>query len=854
MSDRKENAARLPGSHGRIRTLVTRLTHPVLTGLGVAGFVALASMLLTRGLDHGAQRITEADVGQAAKMEVRATQPFYVPDEATTSRLRDEAARAVPNVYVYDPSVVEGHVAIIREAFALMREGFDRYDREVQTAAVQAKAQGPAPSEAVARAVAPTAPVKGIPLDGPESAAGRPLPPAVRRPIAERLRRFLAERRPEFLKLLPLTPAELDSLAKMRFSRAAETMAVRVLSAALDNAVVRDKVKFLIDISGGALLRREGTSKTTALEKVVNAAEVLDLVGARAKISEAAGDLLTDLPQSARDAIAGCARRLVVENLTFDPQATAQSRQRARDAVPAQVRYYPRGSTLLRQGDVITSDHLRLLEAMAPSTSGPDATRTFFGNAFFVSLLAMLAYVATRLRVVRRKPRTRDYFFVGLVLLVTLFLARSSIEISEILHERWTVIPLSVFLLAIPLSLGTMLVRLVLSPEIAILFAFESTLLAGLLGGASVQFAAYAFVGSLTAAVSTGRVRQRVHLLRVGLQVGLAQLGAVFCLTLASGQGAFPLGEASTAPAQGLFDLAFLYDLAAGLVSGVLAGLLAAALIPVVEMVFGYTTDLKYLELANLESPLLKELFMRAPGTYHHSVVAGSLAEAAAEAIGANPSLARVGAYYHDVGKGKCPHYFAENLRGENPHDKLSPHMSALILKTHVKDGTEILRDSKLPQPIIDICEQHLGTTLIEYFFVKAGKRAAAEGTGEPAEEDFRYPGPKPQFRESALVFLADSVEAAARAIPEPTQPRLDEMVRRITRNKFMDGQLDECDLTLRDLDAIAKAMTRILVAIHHTRPQYPSQVEAEARAAEAPPANPAEPISLAEIRRSRTQ
>ena len=244
----------------------------------------------------------------------------------------------------------------------------------------------------------------------------------------------------------------------------------------------------------------------------------------------------------------------------------------------------------------------------------------------------------------------------------------------------------------------------------------------------------------------------------------------------------------------------------------------------VFEATFGYTTDIKLLELSNLNHPLLRELILRAPGSYQHSMMVGSLREAAAENIGCNSLLARVGAYYHDVGKAKNPGYFAENQKyGENPHDKLKPNMSALIIKAHVKDGIELARAHRLPKEIIDFIEQHHGTSLIRYFYHKA-KEMEDPDIPEVDEKDYRYPGPKPQSRETAICLLADGIEAASRAMPDKTPARLKGLVHNMINKAFTDGQLDECDLTLKDLNAIAQAFIRILNAIYHYRPEYPDQ------------------------------
>ena len=857
MTDRKD-PGRLPGGRPGATRDIRRWARPLGHGAVVLAFVVAASLLITR-TDGKRSQLSIADVGQPAKFDVSASQSAYVPDDVTTKRLRDEASRAVPFVYSHTPGARERQVALLQQAFSTGREGFARYNREVRAASggtVKAAAADPAPGAEAAAAAADGGASAGsgseaaaqkelarelelvtgsgsgrrrmprIEFDGPTSAGGRALPAYLHKAIAKRLAHVLHQKYGELTALLPLTSQELEALSRTRFSREAEQIVVRLLSTALDSVVARDKVKFLVDHSTGIVLRGRGASSLTRIEKVVSPGDVLDVSSARAKITELAAELLPELPPSLREALASCARRLVVENLTFDAEATARERASARAAVARQFRHYPRGAIIVRQGDLVTKAHLELLAAALPTSTAAAAVRSHVGNGLFVVLLGSLCFLATRLRVVRRRPGARDYLLLGALALLSLFLVRFAIEVSEVLHDRWGEVPLAAFFLCIPFAVGPLLVRLVLSIELATLFSISLSILVAAMTGGGSYLAAFAFAGSFTAAIASGHLRQRAQLLRAGLWVGIAQVGATLCLALAGGQGGFPLSEQAMvgAPEHGLFAPTFLLELAGALCSGLLTGLFAIAIVPVVELVFGYTTTMKYQELGSLENPLLKELFLRAPGTYHHSVVAGSLAEAAAEAIGANGALARVGAYYHDVGKGKCPHYFAENQRGENPHDRLSPHMSALILRRHVDDGVEILRQHKLPAPIIDICAQHLGTTLTEFFFVKARRLADEQNTAVPEEADFRYSGPKPQFREAALVFIADSVEAAGRSLADPSQPKLDDMVRRIIRSKFVDGQLDECDLTLRDLDAIAKAMTRVLVAIHHTRPQYPSQ------------------------------
>jgi hypothetical protein len=232
------------------------------------------------------------------------------------------------------------------------------------------------------------------------------------------------------------------------------------------------------------------------------------------------------------------------------------------------------------------------------------------------------------------------------------------------------------------------------------------------------------------------------------------------------------------------------------------------------------------LELANLDKPILKDLIVQAPGTYHHSIIVGSLAEAAAKAIDVNPLLARVSAYYHDIGKIKKPLYFSENQGGKgNPHDKLSPSMSSLILNAHVKDGVELAKRQKLGKKILDIIQQHHGTSLVSFFYQKA-KEKGNPGVESINEKDYRYLGPRPQTKEAGIVMLADAVEAASKTLSEPTSSRVKGLVSRIINNIFTDGQLDDCELTLRDLHYIEESFGRILTGIFHQRVEYPDSQE----------------------------
>jgi putative nucleotidyltransferase with HDIG domain len=266
----------------------------------------------------------------------------------------------------------------------------------------------------------------------------------------------------------------------------------------------------------------------------------------------------------------------------------------------------------------------------------------------------------------------------------------------------------------------------------------------------------------------------------------------------------------------------FSYSLIAGVGNGIFSSVVAIGLLPFLESIFGVTTAITLLELSNPNHPLLKELLMKAPGTYYHSMMVSNLAESAAESVKADALLTRVGAYYHDIGKLKRPYFFSENqLSGENPHARLSPNLSALIIGSHPKDGVELGRKHRLPDAILDIATQHHGTSMISFFYQLALEQSARD---DVTTANFRYEGPKPQSKEAAIIMLADAVEAGVRSLSKPSSNRVESMIRRMIKDKLEDGQLDQCDLTLKELDQIAEAFVYIMSGIYHSRIEYPEK------------------------------
>ena len=476
-------------------------------------------------------------------------------------------------------------------------------------------------------------------------------------------------------------------------------------------------------------------------------------------------------------------------NLVLDRAFTQTLRREAEEAVePVRVRIL-RGEIIVRRGDRITETHLRKLEALG-LIGVPTSWDIVLGTAVVIALLLGL----TAYYLFQYQPeiwRTNRYLLLwSLLVILTVLLARA-------------VVSLRLNLNLIPAAAGSILLTVLLRPRLALFSAAVLSILIGLIATSDLRTAFIAFTGSVVGVYAIRRISHRTDLIVAGLKVGLATAAAVIATGLLERQPVYP---------------AMVVDASSGIFNGVIVGLFSIGIMPYLENLFGLVTPIKLLELSNPAHPLLRRLQLEAPGTYHHSVIVGNLAEAAAEAIGADALLVRVGTYYHDIGKIRRPVFFVENQVGvDNPHERMAPSLSALTVAAHVRDGLELAREYGLPRVITDFIPEHHGTMLMTYFYHQALERG-----DQPEPGAYRYEGPKPQTRETAIVMLADAVEAAVRTLPRPTPDRIYEVVRRIVHERLEDGQLDECDLMFRDLEKIAQAFTRILTGIFHPRVEYP--------------------------------
>ncbi len=487
-------------------------------------------------------------------------------------------------------------------------------------------------------------------------------------------------------------------------------------------------------------------------------------------------------------------------NTFFNAEKTRLLKEAAMETVPPQQIIVRKNEKIVGTGDVVTPEQIAKLEALG-LTQAPIPWRVLIGNGLLVALLmvVILYYLYQQNKEIYRNPG--HLYLLWIIVVVVMIVSKAMIAINV---AQWPELS-ALFGYMAPMAAAGMLIAILLDSRLAVLIISIMCFFLMLMTDGQLRFGIVGLVGGITGVYTVSRLSQRGDLVRAGVYVSMANITAILIMEL--------IQDSSV----GLIITSALFF---GVTNGILSSILTIGLLPYLESTFKITSPVSLLELSHPSNPLLKRLLTEAPGTYHHSIVVGNLAEAAAEAIGAESLLTRVGAYYHDVGKLKRPYFFIENqLNQDNPHDKIAPTLSTLILTSHVKDGVELAKEYKLPQAIIDIIEQHHGSSLCTYFYHKALENGQNEFINE---EEFRYEGPKPRTKEAALVMLADSVEAAVRSLQNRTPGRIEGMVRKIIKDKLMDGQLDECDLTFKDLDTIASAFLQVLSGIFHARVEYP--------------------------------
>jgi putative nucleotidyltransferase with HDIG domain len=770
--------------------------------------LCLAAALVLLVLLHGWSEPQPFRKGSIAPHGVVARVPFEKPDPERTRAAQDRAAAQVRVVYAQDKAplvrlrdglknrvaeiaAAETLAAVSREAWLEFApdaaKAFERLPKPAP-GVKPPKPDAPVAPEPPAARAATVAPEPKPPGETADAAGPRPLsePDAVEeKPIDE----VVAAAEEAFQKFR----AKLDTKDRqLEFEKALDRA-----FAPVEKIGVLDKIQHGIDEGSQTEIDVHPLGNATELTRV----QVADVLFGEAKVRLKAS-LEEELGAGAfAERIFGWIEPKVSGSLENDRESTTKAKADAVAKTPQQFVRYAEGDLLAPAGKPITADELVLLEREHDEYVRQQDARQRAGRAAsMVGLFIAMFTLAGFYLHLHHREVLDDLGHVATLLglsIATVVLCLLSA------NENWQaeIVPLLVF---------AMTVAIAYDEDLALLLAAEVALV--VVVGLGHGLGDYVTLTAAAAAMVfwMGRIRSRSKLIYVGLWAG--------AVAMATQVGAHLLEERP-------FDMQLLEEAGRLGVWTLLAGFLMTGLLPFIERSFGVLTDLSLLEVGDVAHPLLQELVRRAPGTYNHSINVASIGEAAAEAIGARGLLVRVGAYFHDIGKMLKPAYFVENQGQENRHESLVPAMSTLIIIAHVKEGAELARQYNLPQPIVDLIAEHHGTTLVEYFYRRAAERQQHDPNGtEIDEQTYRYPGPKPGTRESAVLMLSDAVESASRALTEPTPARIASLVHELAMKRLLDGQFDECRLTLEELEIIEQSLVKSLTAVYHGRVKYPDQ------------------------------
>src|SRR3954471_10191334 len=511
----------------------------------------------------------------------------------------------------------------------------------------------------------------------------------------------------------------------------------------------------------------------------------------------------TSLDNSLKNATTQLGRYAVIQNEFYDPEATEEMRKQTVENVES-VKIL-QGQIIVEEGQLISRDIHRQL-GLVGVLDNKRFIQPFVGLAFLIFLLlASLYYYFYNLEEKKEMKHTHLMQF-SLIFLLSILIMKV-ISLIDVLEYA------DLFYI-FPAAMGAMLIRILINENLAVLVTIITAIFGsiifneGVSGSIHMTVGIYILCSGLAGIMFMSNNHHHSKIFMGGLFVAVVNVIVIFSLSFIRNEQ-YDFKEIGV-------------TIIIALMSGILSAVLTIGLLPFFEAGFGILSSMSLIELSNPNHPLLKKILTEAPGTYHHSIMVANLAESACEAIGANGLLARVGCYYHDIGKTIRPKYFIENqMNMENPHDRLPPEASKNIIMSHVKDGAELLKKHRLPKEIVDIAEQHHGTTLLKFFYYKV-KQSGEDVT----EEEYRYPGPKAQTKESAIVGVADSVEAAVRSMSQPTPEQIEELVRKIISDRLQDNQFNECDLTLKELEKVTNSLCESLKGIFHSRIEYPEMTE----------------------------
>ncbi|ARK29330.1 HD family phosphohydrolase [Halalkalibacter krulwichiae] len=575
-----------------------------------------------------------------------------------------------------------------------------------------------------------------------------------------------------------------------------------VLSPRTSNDISDQTLETFLQASDSQLQIARETTTNAVYEIMSERISTRDLPEAKEEVRNQIS--ISTVSNNLLEAMQEVAEFAIIPNYIYDANATDQLRQEAAESVePVLIR---EGQLLVKEGEMINHDiyeQLRVVGLLDDSFN----VFPYIGLAILIGLIiSMLSYYLNEAQTSVQKNNSHLLMFTIIFILTVIIMKITSLlEGLEVQGVGFVV----------PVSIGAMLITVLIHTRVALFTSIMFAVIGSIVfnnetvGTFHFSYGFYILFSSFAGAYFLSKSNRLSRILRAGLFISFVNMIAVLSLLF---MRMVQIGWVEIG-----MHMAFAF------LSGFIAAVLTIGLLPFFEAGFGILSTSRLIELSSPNHPLLRKILVEAPGTYHHSVVVGNLSEAACESIGENGLLARVGSYYHDLGKTKRPHFFIENqMKMENPHDKISPQLSRTIIIAHPYDGADLLREYKMPKEIIDIAEQHHGTTLLKYFYHKANK----ESEQEIPESQFRYPGPKAQTKVSAIVGIADSVEAAVRTIQKPTPDKIETLVRKIIQDKLEDGQFDESDLTLKELDQVAVSICETLKGTFHQRIEYPEDVK----------------------------
>ncbi len=512
------------------------------------------------------------------------------------------------------------------------------------------------------------------------------------------------------------------------------------------------------------------------------------------------------LPAYMQNDIYGLVYRMIKPDIVYSKYLTLKKIEvLKKENIPIYI-HVNEGMLLVNAGELITKSKALELNTYDAEFKLKNNIPSLIGLFFVIAMLLSLSYVFPY-RYIKKFRNSIDFknvVFIITILLSSILVIKAGIIFSKALSLYFPFIDRNDIYYLIPFAFGPMLIRIILNSEVSVVYIALFSILTSIIFKNSIFFMIYTFAGSFIASYEVFDFSSWSRVVKAGVITGFLNSFMVLAFALIG---------------LNLINIQNIYSIVLAFLSGVISSIMVIGLIPLFEKLFDFTTDFKLLELSSSNNPLLRQFSIVAPGTYQHSIMAATLAESAASAVGANPLLARVASLYHDIGKITKPNYFIENIsNSENPHDKLSPTMSSLIISSHVKDGQELAKKYKLGDKIENIIGEHHGTSMIGAFYEKAFNE---NKDGHLSKDAFRYSGKKPQTKEAGIIMLADSVEAISRTMTNISPSRLELMVRKTINRIYSDGQLDECELTLKDLHSIGDAFVKVLNSVFHQRIPY---------------------------------